>query len=188
LETGDGESDDDGSTLRVGAPMRLDVVACIRHLRAFAMMLAGDRRCADDLVRNTIEQFFAAANWPPTWVDLKVQMFAVLHGLHYGGLRPSTQGPAQQRESPLSEEDGLESDELLHIFDRLRDEQREALILTIASGLSYQQAAEVCGCGITVIESRVSEAWSEISQALREASPGRKTNFATSNLFNGPGT
>ena len=72
---------------------------------------------------------------------------------------------------------------LFRIFGRLGDDQREALILTVASGLSYQQAADVCGCGIDVIESRVSEAWSEISQALLEASPGRKTDFATSNLL-----
>jgi hypothetical protein len=114
------------ATCGPGAPMRSDVVACIRHLRAFATMLAGDRRRADDLVGNTIEQIFTAANWPPTWVDLKVQMFAVLHGLHYGALRPSTEEPAQQRESPLSKEDGLESDELLRIFGRLRDERSKA--------------------------------------------------------------
>jgi hypothetical protein len=65
-------------------------------------------------------------------------MFAVLRGLHYGALRPWIEGPTQQRESPLSNEDGLESDELLGIFGRLGDEQREALILTVASGLSYQ--------------------------------------------------
>jgi RNA polymerase sigma-70 factor (ECF subfamily) len=175
------------ATCRLGAPMRSDIIACIRHLRAFAMMLAGDRRRADDLVCDTIEHIFTGVNRPPGRVDLKVQMFAVLHGLHYGALCSSTEGPAQQRESPLSKEDGLESDELLRIFGRLRDEQREALILTIASGLSYQQAAEVCGCGIAVIESRVSEAWSELSRAFREASLGRRTNFATSNLFNGPG-
>jgi RNA polymerase sigma-70 factor (ECF subfamily) len=166
--------------------MRSDVVACIRHLRAFAMMLAGDRRRADDLVCDTIEQIFTGVNRPPSRVGLKVQMFAILHGLHYGALCSSTEGPAQQRESPPSKEDGLESDELLRIFGRLRDEQREVLILTIASGLSDQQAAEVCGCGIAVIESRVLEAWSELSRALREASPGRRTNFATSNPLNGP--
>jgi RNA polymerase sigma-70 factor, ECF subfamily len=173
------------ATCRLGAPMRSDIIACIRHLRAFAMMLAGDRRRADDLVRNTIEQIFTQVNPPPTQVDLKVQMFAVLHGLHYSALRPSTEGPAQQRESSLSNDDGLASDELLRIFGRLHDEHREVLILTIASGLSDQQAAEVCGCGIAVIESRVLEAWSELSRALLEASPGRKTNFATSNLLNG---
>jgi hypothetical protein len=56
------------------------------------------------------------------------------------------------------------------------------LILTIASGLSDQQAAEVCECQIAVIESRVSDAWLEISRALREALPGRKNNFPRSYL------
>lgn len=35
---------------------RSDVLACIPDLRAFAAMLAGGRRRADDLVRDTIEQ------------------------------------------------------------------------------------------------------------------------------------
>jgi RNA polymerase sigma-70 factor (ECF subfamily) len=173
------------ATCEPGARTRSDVVACTKHLRAFAIMLAGDRRRVDDLVRETIELTFTAENRPRARVELKVQMFAVLHRLHCAALRSSTEGPAQQRESPLSKEDDLGSDELLRIFGRLRDEQREALILTIASGLSYQQAAEVCGCGIAVVESRVSEAWSEISRALLEASPGRRTNFANSNLLNG---
>jgi RNA polymerase sigma-70 factor, ECF subfamily len=168
-----------------GALMRSDVVACIAHVRAFAIMLAGDRRRADDLVRDTIELTFTAENRPRAGVDLKAQMFAVLHRLHYAGLRPSSERSAQQREAPVSEGEGHESDTLFRIFGRLEDEQREALILTVASGLSYQQAAEVCGWGIAVIESRVSEAWSEISRALLEASPGRKTNFAISNLLTG---
>jgi hypothetical protein len=91
---------------------------------------------ADDLVCDTIEQTFTEVNRLPTGVDLKVQMFAVLHGLHFGALRSSTEESAQQRESPSSKEEGLESDQLLRIFGRLRDERREALILTIASGLS----------------------------------------------------
>ena len=93
-----------------GALIRSDVLACIAHLRAFAIMLAGDHRRADDLVCDTIEQTFNAVNRLPTGVDLKVQMFAVLHGLHYGALRSSTEGSAQQRESPSSKEDGLKSD------------------------------------------------------------------------------
>jgi hypothetical protein len=50
------------ATCGPGSPMRSDVVACIRQLRAFAMMLAGDRRRADDLVGNTIEQIFTEVN------------------------------------------------------------------------------------------------------------------------------
>jgi RNA polymerase sigma-70 factor, ECF subfamily len=173
------------ATCEPGARTRSHMVACTQHLRAFATMLAGDRRRADDLVGDTIELIFTAGNRPRAGVNLKVQMFAGLHRLHYGVPRPSTEGAAPHREPRSSKEDGLESDALLRIFDLLRDEQREALILTIASGLSYQEAAEVCGCGIAVVESRVSEAWSEISRALLEASPGRRTNFANSNLLNG---
>ena len=89
---------------RPGARTRSDVIACTKHLRAFAIMLAGDRRRADDLVHITIELTFTAG----AGVDLKVQMFAVLHRLHYAALRPSTEGPAQLRESPLSKEDVLD--------------------------------------------------------------------------------
>jgi RNA polymerase sigma-70 factor (ECF subfamily) len=149
---------------------RSDVLACIPDLRAFAAMLAGGRRRADDLVRDTIEQTLTAVNRPRAGINLKLQMFSTLHRLHYRALRPSIEESAQPRESPSSKEDGFESDELLRIFGRLRDEQREALILTVASGL----AAEVCGCHIAAIESRVSEAWREISRALQDDSPGRK--------------
>ena len=53
---------------------------------------------------------------------------------------------------------------------RLSDEQREALILTVATGLSHEQADEVCDCHIEGIKSRVLEAWREISRMKREAS------------------
>ena len=93
VQIGDGEGDDDGAAIcGPGTLMRSDVLACIAHLRAFAIMLAGDHRRADDLVCDTIEQTFTEVNRLPTGVDLKVQMFAVLHGLHYGALRSSTEG------------------------------------------------------------------------------------------------
>jgi hypothetical protein len=47
-----------------GSLTRSDVLACVPHLRAFAAMLAGDHRRADDLVRDTIEQTFTAVNRP----------------------------------------------------------------------------------------------------------------------------
>ena len=64
-----------------GALTRSDVIACIPHLRAFAAMLAGDRRRADDLVCDTIEQTFSGVNRPHAGIDLKLQMFSTLHRL-----------------------------------------------------------------------------------------------------------
>ena len=155
-----------------GALTQSDVLACIPHLRAFAAMLAGDRRRADDLVCDTIEQTFAGVNRPHAGIDLKLQMFSTRHRLHYAAL-PSAERSGQQQESPSSRQDDHEPDEFLHIFGRLSDERREALILTVASGLSNQQAAGVCGRQIAAIESWVFEAWREMSRALQDASLGR---------------
>ena len=154
------------ATLETSELQQPEIINCVAHLRAFAVMLAGDCQRADDLVRDTILQTFTAVNLPSTIISLKVQMFAGLRKLHYAALRQSTAAAARA----ALKRDGLESDELLRIFGRLRDEQREALILTVAAGLSHEQAAEVCDCHIEGIKSRVLEAWREISRMKREAS------------------
>jgi RNA polymerase sigma-70 factor (ECF subfamily) len=136
-------------------------------------MLTGDRRRADDLVCDTIEQTFTRVNRPHSGIDLKLQMFSTLHRLHFAALRPSAERSGQQQESLSNRQDDHEPEEFLHIFGRLNDERREALILTVASGLSNQQAAGVCGCQIAAIQSRLFEAWREISRALQDVSLGR---------------
>jgi RNA polymerase sigma-70 factor, ECF subfamily len=163
------------ATFETGELKRSEIINCVAHLRAFAVVLAGDRKRADDLVRDTILQTFTAVNRPSAMISLKIQMFAGVRKLHYAALRRSVD--AQQPEPHSSNEDGLEADELLRIFGRLRDEQREALILTVASGLSHEQAAEVCGCHIDTIKSRVLEAWREIARKMRKASPERQIKF-----------
>ncbi len=109
------------ATSELGALTRSDVLACISHLRAFAVVLAGDPRRADELVCDTIELTFTKGERPRAGAKLQVHMFAVLHKLHYGAPRL----PAQLQDAPSGKEDGLEPDDLLRIFGRLRDEQRE---------------------------------------------------------------
>ena len=162
------------ATCETGALARPDVITCLCQLRAFAVLLAGDRQRADDLVRETIVQTFTAVKRPRDGISLQVRMFTALRRLHYGALDQSIDGAARQPEQTKG--DSVESDELLRIFCRLRDEQREALILAVASGLSNAQAAEICDCQIDTIRSRVSDARREISAVLREASLG-KINF-----------
>ena len=81
-----------------GALTQSDVLACIPHLRAFAAMLAGDSRRADDLVCDTIEQTFTGVSRPHAGIDLKLQMFSTLHRLHYAALRqPKGRGNGRNR-------------------------------------------------------------------------------------------
>src|SRR5206468_6353283 len=49
-------------------------------------------------------------------------------------------------------------DELRQGLGMLPHEQREALILVGAGGLAYEEAAEICGCAVGTVKSRVSRA------------------------------
>ena len=52
-------------------------------------------------------------------------------------------------------------------LSQLPDDQREALVLVGATGLSYEEAAEVCGCAVGTIKSRVSRARSRLAEVMQ---------------------
>ena len=49
---------------------------------------------------------------------------------------------------------------------QLPADQREALLLVGASGFSYEEAAEICGCAIGTIKSRVNRARVRLAEIL----------------------
>jgi RNA polymerase sigma-70 factor (ECF subfamily) len=51
-------------------------------------------------------------------------------------------------------------------LDRLPPDQREALVLIGASGFSYEEAAEICGCAVGTIKSRVNRARRRLMEML----------------------
>jgi RNA polymerase sigma-70 factor (ECF subfamily) len=53
-----------------------------------------------------------------------------------------------------------------HALQKIPADQREALILIGASGLSYEEAAEICKCAVGTMKSRVSRARSRLSELL----------------------
>jgi RNA polymerase sigma-70 factor (ECF subfamily) len=59
-----------------------------------------------------------------------------------------------------------ESQELFAALAKLGSKQREALILIGASGLSYDEAAKICGCPKGTVKSRVNRARSELAKLL----------------------
>jgi RNA polymerase sigma-70 factor (ECF subfamily) len=52
-------------------------------------------------------------------------------------------------------------------------ERREAFVATQVLGLSYEEAAVVCGCLVGTIRSRVARARADLVAAYREADTGR---------------
>ncbi|HEU0240420.1 MAG TPA: sigma-70 family RNA polymerase sigma factor [Micromonosporaceae bacterium] len=60
---------------------------------------------------------------------------------------------------------------LRHLLEGLAPDRREAFIATQVLGLSYAEAAEVCGCPIGTIRSRVARAREDLVTAYRHGRP-----------------
>ena len=81
----------------------------------------------------------------------------------------------------------LELDELRRAMNMLPDDQREALVLIGAGGLSYEEAAEICGTAVGTIKSRVSRARVRVAELLEEGdliSDGIDPGAAMDAIFN----
>ena len=63
-----------------------------------------------------------------------------------------------EQQAPTVKALELSQQELQAALENLPDDQREALILVGAAGLSYEEAAEVCGAAVGTIKSRVNRA------------------------------
>jgi RNA polymerase sigma-70 factor (ECF subfamily) len=152
-----------------------DLIACVPHLRAFAWFLTKNRERADDLVQDAIVRVLAEAHQFEPCTNLKVWMFTILHNLHYNELRES-HIRIQSLDDPLvyepaalpSQIASLEFGDFRRAFWQLGDDRREALILVGASGLSYEDAAKVCGCPKGTIKCRASRARRELLRILED--------------------
>jgi RNA polymerase sigma-70 factor (ECF subfamily) len=60
--------------------------------------------------------------------------------------------------------------EIRAALDLLPSEQREAIILVGAAGMSYEEAADICQCAVGTVKSRVNRARGRLMQLL-EGSP-----------------
>ena len=68
--------------------------------------------------------------------------------------------------------------ELLRGIEALSPDTREALLLTAAAGMSYAEAATLCGCAVGTIKSRVNRARSFLTDYVEgERQISRKSEY-----------
>ncbi|HRD45212.1 MAG TPA: sigma-70 family RNA polymerase sigma factor [Caulobacter sp.] len=142
-----------------------ELVQLIPHLRAFARTLTGDATQADDLAQDAMIKAWDARNSYQLGTNMKAWTFMILRNQFYSDKRRSwrqTQLDQEAAERTLVAVDDPEApvalDELRLAMAMLPDEQREALILVGAGGFAYEEAADICGCAVGTVKSRVSRA------------------------------
>ncbi len=90
--------------------------------------------------------------------------------------RPCTDPRVDWRSVTLLERhDFTEEHAQRDLLGGLAVERREAFVLTRIAGLSYAEAAEVCGCPIGTIRSRVARAREDLVAAMRDTEAVRRT-------------
>ncbi len=152
-----------------------ELVTLIPHLRAFARTLTGDATQADDLAQDAMIKAWDARASFQLGTNMKAWTFMILRNQFYSEKRRSwrqSQLDQEAAERTLVAVDDPEApvalDELRLSLGMLPAEQREALILVGAGGFAYEEAAEICGCAVGTVKSRVSRARRAL-QAILEA-------------------
>jgi RNA polymerase sigma-70 factor, ECF subfamily len=142
-----------------------DLVTLIPHLRAFARTLCGDAAAADDLAQDAVMKAWDARSSFQMGTNMKAWTFMILRNQFYSEKRRSwrqSQLDQETAERTLVAVDDPESpvalDEMRLAMKMLPSEQREALILVGAGGFAYEEAADICGCAVGTVKSRVSRA------------------------------
>ena len=167
------------------ASFKDELVAEITILRAFAISLSGSASQADDLVQETLLRAWSKSDKFQPGTSLRAWLFTILRNIYYSNYRKrarevqDSDGAYARRLVVIGDQEShLDLEDFRKALTKLPAEQREVLTLVGASGLSYEEAAEICDVEIGTIKSRLSRARSKLVEllALDEAvhPPGRK--------------
>ncbi|HZZ33590.1 MAG TPA: sigma-70 family RNA polymerase sigma factor [Phenylobacterium sp.] len=144
---------------------REEVIGLIPALRAFAWSLCHNRSDADDLVQETLIKAWSNRQRFEPGTNLRAWLFTILRNTYYTAVlrrrrevRDETGEYAGALRSAPSQDWSIALHSLQEAMLKLPDEHREALVLVGAAGLSYEEAAEICGCALGTIKSRVNRA------------------------------
>jgi RNA polymerase sigma-70 factor, ECF subfamily len=150
-----------------------DLLSVIPNLRAFAVSLCGNLDRADDLVQETVVKAWSNIDSFVEGTNLRAWLFTILRNIYYSEFR--------KRRREVADPDGAFAAKLatapaqsghMDLLDfcaalqRLPSDQREALILIGASGLTYEEAAGICGAAIGTMKSRVNRARIRLAEML----------------------
>jgi RNA polymerase sigma-70 factor (ECF subfamily) len=149
------------------------VLATLPELRAFAMSLTHDGVRADDLVQETVLRAWSCADQFQAGTCIKAWLFTILHNLFYTDHRrrkrevDDPQGIRAARLKTCPEQQSrLDLEDMQAALAKLAPLHREVLILVGAEGLSYDEAAAICGVSVGTIKSRVNRARLHLARLL----------------------
>ena len=144
----------------------------------------GDRNCADDLTQETYLRAFGALHRFEGRSSVRTWLLSIARRVCADAVRSRKRRrltlvrDAGDLQPVPTADVGAEGVAVTDLLARLDPDRREAFVLTQLLGLPYAEAAEVAGCPVGTIRSRVARARGDLIDALAEddgaASGGRE--------------
>ncbi len=168
---------------------RDQLVALLPSLRAFARGLCRHREMADDLAQDTMMRAWAARESYTQGSNFRAWMFMIMRNQFYTTLRKNSRMTSLDPEvaervlviAP-AQQNGINVDDVAKALQMLPTEQREVLLLIGANEMTYEEAAEVIGCAIGTVKSRLARGRAALTALIDgpaddalPASPQRRT-------------
>ncbi len=137
------------------------VIAILPKLRIQALALTRNRTAAEDLVQEAVCNALSAQATFVPGTNFPAWMHRILRNRFISNLRKRRDTtdiedvPASVFATNAPHEGRLALEELAAAMDRLPSDQREALVIVVVHGLSYEALAETTGCAVGTAKSRV---------------------------------
>ncbi|CAO4194152.1 sigma-70 family RNA polymerase sigma factor [Methylorubrum extorquens] len=164
---------DGASYARDAADFRDGLLASLPGLRAFALSLAVNHAAADDLVQETLLKAWKNQDRFEPGSNLQAWLCTILLNHFYTDIRKRKREVedadgtmAGQMVASAAQEANSELQQVKQHLAKLPAAMREALLLVGAQGLTYEDAAELIGCQVGTVKSRVSRARALLARSL----------------------
>jgi len=149
------------------------IMASLSRLRAYAISLTRNVDQAEDLVQETILKAISKHERFESGTNLQAWLFTILRNLFFSTRRRSqreVEDPDGAHAAALTtipdQEDRIVVQNLGEALAQLPQEQREAILLVGAEGLSYDETAEALGVKVGTIKSRVNRARNRLADLM----------------------
>lgn len=164
------------------------IIAILPKLRVQALALTRNRSAAEDLVQDAVCNALSAQDSFIPGTNFAAWMHRILRNRFISNLRKRRDTtdiedvPASTFATEAAHEDRLALKELAHAMTRLPSDQREALVMVVVHGMSYETLASTTGCAVGTAKSRVFRARRQLEAWLlgEGTQPGEMGNARAS--------
>ena len=150
---------------------RSGLLLCLPQLRGFARVLTGTRDRADDLVQDALTRALAAEQRFEQGTNIRAWLMTILRNQWISDLRASRRHRSEELTPelgtlPAAQLPTVALAELGRAMEKLSSSHREVLMLVAAAGLDHEEAAQICGCAVGTIKSRLNRARTHLHELL----------------------